>query len=259
MKVVLADVHPGDLERSVELLRGEGVKDVIGVPTDVSSGDSIRELARRTLDAYGAVHVVCNNAGVNPQDESLWTNPESDWDWALGVNLWANIHSIRTFIPIMLAQSDEGHMVNTASAAGLGARVGMGSYAVTKAAVVQLTEVLYLELQRANASVSASVLCPGRIRGGGTKNRRPERFVGPGDEAVVERDRRLYDEALARLAKQNAEDYIPPDDVAGLVFDAIREQRFWIFTHPDAVAERVQARTAAIIDGKAPALASSIF
>lgn len=256
MKVVLADIHEGDLARSESELRAQDAE-VLAVPTDVSTIEGIQNLADRTIEAFGAVHVVCNNAGVNPQDDSLWTNPATDWDWALGVNLWSNIHSIRTFIPIMLAQDTEGHMVNTASAAGLGPRVGMASYAVTKAAVVQITEVLHLELERANAKIHASVLCPGRIRGGGTQNRRPSAFISPGQEEQVRQDEALYAERQA--AQVSAEGYIPPDDVAQLVFDAIEQERFWIFTHPDGVAARVQARAQTIVDRVNPVLPPSIF
>ena len=259
MKVVLADLHEGDLAASEEQLRDAGAE-VIAVRTDVSSADSIQALAERTLEAFGGVHIVCNNAGVNPQDESLWTNPATDWDWALGVNLWGNIHAIRTFVPIMLEQETEGHIVNTASAAGLAGRTGMASYAVSKAAVVQLTEVLYHELARAGGKIGASVLCPGRIRGGGTKNRRPDEHIEPGTEAQVRRDEERYEAARQRqLTQTDAEGYIHPDDVAGLVFDAIRNDQFWIFTHPEAVVARVQQRTDSIVQGTNPALPGSIF
>ena len=261
MSVVLADVNAEDLASSQAQLTGEGIAAdrLLTVETDVTSSDSVQRLADAAVEAFGGVHVVCNNAGVNPQDLSIWEATEEDWRWALGVNLWGAIHGTRIFIPLMLAQGEEGHLVNTASAAGLGARPGMGSYVVSKTGIVALTEVLYHELQRLDAKVGCSVLCPGRIRGGGTRNRRPDQFRSPGDEAQAARDRELYERAIARQAETGGPGYIPPDDVAGLVFDGVREGRFYIFTHPEATAQRVRERTEALAALDPPALAGSIF
>ena len=182
MKVVLADVDANDLATAESQLKEAGTE-VIAVQTDVTRSESVQALADDAVAAFGGVHVVCNNAGVNPQDLSIWEATEEDWRWALGVNLWGAIHGSRIFVPLMLAQGEEGHIVNTASAAGLGARPGMGSYVVSKTGIVALTEVLHHELSRIDAKVGCSVLCPGRVRGGGTKNRRPDEFHTPGDEA----------------------------------------------------------------------------
>lgn len=258
MKVVLADVDENDLATAEAQLQGAGAE-VIAVKTDVTKSESVQALADAAISAFGAVHVVCNNAGVNPQDISIWEATEEDWRWALGVNLWGAIHGSRIFVPLMLAQGDEGHLVNTASAAGLGARPGMGSYVVSKTGIVALTEVLHHELRRVDAKIGCSVLCPGRVRGGGTKNRRPGEFHTPGDEAQGVRDRELYERALARQSEMGGPGYIPPDDVAELVFEGIRDERFYIFTHPEAIKMRVQERSEAISDDADPALASSIF
>ena len=258
MKVVLADVDANDLATAESQLKEAGTE-VIAVQTDVTRSESVQALADDAVAAFGGVHVVCNNAGVNPQDLSIWEATEEDWRWALGVNLWGAIHGSRIFVPLMLAQGEEGHIVNTASAAGLGARPGMGSYVVSKTGIVALTEVLHHELSRIDAKVGCSVLCPGRVRGGGTKNRRPDEFHTPGDEAQLERDREIYQRALARQAETGGPGYIPPDDVAKLVFEGIRDGRFYIFTHPEAIKGRVNERAEAISSDAEPALASSIF
>ena len=184
MRVVLADIDANDLAAAESQLKDAGAE-VIAVQTDVTSSDSVQQLADAAVGAFGGVHVVCNNAGVNPQDISIWEATEEDWRWALGVNLWGAIHGSRIFVPLMLAQGEEGHIVNTASAAGLGARPGMGSYVVSKTGIIALTEVLHHELRRIDAKVGCSVLCPGRVRGGGTKNRRPEQFQLIRQPAVV--------------------------------------------------------------------------
>ena len=261
MRVALADVDADDLAASRERLVAAGAADadVIAVETDVTRAESVRRLADAAVGAFGGVHVVCNNAGVNPQDASIWEAAEEDWRWALGVNLWGAIHGTRVFVPLMLAQDEEGHVVNTASAAGLGARPGMGSYVVSKTGIVALTEVLHHELRRAGAKIGCSVLCPGRVRGGGTKNRRPDEFRTPGDGAQAARDRELYERALARQAETGGPGYVPPGDIADLVFEGIRENRFYLFTHPEATARRVRDRAGALAAGADPALASSIF
>ncbi len=144
MRVVLADVEEPALEAAVTRLR-ERDFDVVGVLTDVSDADSVQALADKTLAHFGKVHVVCNNAGVGGGFGKIWEASLKDWQWALNVNLWGVIHGVRTFVPIMLEQGEDGHVVNTASIAGLvpGTRV----YSVTKHAVVALSEALYHNLR----------------------------------------------------------------------------------------------------------------
>src|SRR3990172_1689938 len=155
MKVVLADVEEAALRQAEAELREKGV-DVLGVRTDVSKPEELEKLAQQTLDAFGAVHVVCNNAGVAGAWGPTWANTLDDWNWIMGVNLWGVIHGVRTFVPIMLEQGDEGHVVNTASLAGL--MPGRGIYGVTKQAVVALSESLYNDLKVADAKIGVSVL-----------------------------------------------------------------------------------------------------
>src|SRR5207244_3062626 len=161
MRVVMADVRPSELDETVGQLRSRGLE-VTGVPTDVSKPASVAALRDRTLEAYDAVHLVCNNAGIGAGAEGrLWEHEENDWRWALDVNLWGVINGINAFMPAMLAQGDEGHVVNTSSGnGGISPLPGTPQYAVTKAAVVTLTEVLYAQLQAVGAKAGASVRFP---------------------------------------------------------------------------------------------------
>lgn len=158
MRVVLADVEEQALSKAEAELREKGAE-VLSVRTDVSKGSDVEKLAQETLAAFGAVHVVCNNAGVTDQGGKIWEKTQSDWEWVMGVNLWGVIHGVRVFVPIMLDQGTEGHVVNTASMAGL--MTGrLNIYGVTKHAVVSLTESLYLELGEAGGR--SALLCSAR-------------------------------------------------------------------------------------------------
>jgi NAD(P)-dependent dehydrogenase (short-subunit alcohol dehydrogenase family) len=141
MKVVLADVEEQALEAAVQELRRKET-DVLGVVTNVSDAGAVDRLASRTLETYGKVHVVCNNAGVALHTgQGVWEHSLNDWQWLMGVNFWGVLHGIRTFVPVMLAQDEDAHIVNTSSLAGLVA--GSGAYGATKHAVVSLSESLY--------------------------------------------------------------------------------------------------------------------
>ena len=251
MKIVLADLDTDSLAESEATLRDAGAT-VLGVQTDVSQSASVQQLADRAVEAFGGVHVLCNNVGINTRDESLWTATEADWQWALGANLWGTIHAIRIFVPIMLAQDTEGHIVNTASTAGLAGRPGTGSYVVTKTAVIALSEVLFHELARIDAKVHASVLLP-HIRGAVTKSVRPPAYRESSDPADLEREREHYEERL-RVASSRV-DFKTPDEIADDVFEGIREERFYIITRPDIAGAIVTARAEAIVDGDDPTTA----
>ncbi|HWC29553.1 MAG TPA: SDR family NAD(P)-dependent oxidoreductase, partial [Dehalococcoidia bacterium] len=152
MRVVLADVEEPALETAVrELTQAE--HEVIGVQTDVSKRESVEELARQAIDAFGKVHVLCNNAGVGGGRGLLWEMTLNDWEWTFGVNFWGVLYGIRTFVPLMLSHGEEGHVVNTASMAGI--TPGGGPYGVTKHAVVALSEGLYLNLRMIQAKIGA--------------------------------------------------------------------------------------------------------
>jgi len=246
MRVVLADVEEPALAAAVEKLQAQDLV-VVGVPTDVTQAESVEALARRTLERFGAVHVVCNNAGVGGGFGKIWEASLKDWQWQLGVNLWGVIHGVRTFVPILLDQGDEGHVVNTASMAGLvpGSRV----YSVTKHAVVALTEALYHGLAETTDRVHASVLCPGLIQTRimfGYRNRPPALQDVPGQ--IVSPDEAARAE---RIAAQAAAEGMPPAELAGIVVQAIRDEQLYILTHHDRDAE-IQARIDAVIGGHNP-------
>ncbi|HEY4685230.1 MAG TPA: SDR family NAD(P)-dependent oxidoreductase [Dehalococcoidia bacterium] len=236
MKVVLADIEEPVLEAAVTRLRQQEL-DVLGVVTDVSKAESVEALARETLAAYGKVHVLCNNAGVGGPTGLIWDMTVKDWQWTLGVNLWGVVHGVRTFLPIMLAQDEEGHVINTASMAGL--TTGSRVYSVTKHAVVVLSEALYTGLRESGAKVHASVLCPGIINTRimySVRNRPPELQNTPGAPAT-ERER----ERQERVAKLSREEGMEPAQVADIVVEAIKNEQFWILTH-DYYDDQVRRR-----------------
>ena len=227
MKVVLADVEEDALRLAEAELREKSV-DVLAVRTDVSKPEEIQKLAQQTLDAFGAVHIVCNNAGVAGAWGQAWTNTLDDWNWIMGVNLWGVIHGVRTFLPIMLEQGEEGHVVNTASLAGL--MPGRGIYGVTKQAVVALSESLYNDLKVMEAKIGVSVLCPGwvdtNISDAGRN--RPAGLARTGD-VIPEAQREQMETMVRNLLKTG----LQPSAVANQVLEAIQEDRLYIITHPE--------------------------
>jgi NAD(P)-dependent dehydrogenase (short-subunit alcohol dehydrogenase family) len=246
MRVVMADVEAPALAEAADLLTGRGAK-ILPVVTDVSSGEQVDALRDRTLEAFGAVHVVCNNAGVSGVGRRLWEMSDQDWDWVLGVNLWGVINGIRAFVPVLLGQ-DAGHVVNTASMAGLTAGI-LGPYSVTKHAVVALTEGLYFQLQQQGSAIGVSVLCPGWVRtriGESDRNRPPELGPPPEEEPG---------QAAAReFLRQLLEAGMAPAQVAGHVVDAIRTGRFYVLTHPE-MGDSVRRRADEVLSGGPPGTA----
>ena len=162
MKVVLSDLQEEQLAVTTQTLKESGA-DVHAVATDVSKEDQVRALADAAVERYGAVHVLCNNAGVGVSAKTTWDATLDDWNWILGVNLMGVIYGVRTFVPLMLEQGAGGHVVNTASMAGLTTGPGDALYGVTKFGVVALSEHLFRELRLAGGAVSVSVLCPGFV------------------------------------------------------------------------------------------------
>jgi NAD(P)-dependent dehydrogenase (short-subunit alcohol dehydrogenase family) len=162
MRVVLADVEPGPLAEVEAGLRAGGGT-ALAVRTDVSQAKDVEALAQKTLDAFGATHLLFNNAGVATSG-TVWESSLADWEWVIGVNLWGVIHGVRAFAPIMLAQDAEGHIVNTASLSGLISFPRGGAYAATKHGVVTLSEALHHELAERGERVKVSVLCPGLVQ-----------------------------------------------------------------------------------------------
>src|SRR5579884_462617 len=227
MKVVLADVELEALaEVEASLQAGGGT--TLRVRTDVSQAKDLEALAQKTLEAFGAVHLLCNNAGVATSGTVVWESSLADWEWVMGVNLWGVIHGVRSFVPIMLAQDTEGHIVNTASLSGLISFPRGSVYAVTKHGVVTLSEVLHHELAERKAKVKVSVLCPGLVK---TRildcaRNRPERLAATAPMGPVEA-------AGWETLREQMQTGMPPAQVADAVFQAIREERFYILTHPE--------------------------
>jgi NAD(P)-dependent dehydrogenase (short-subunit alcohol dehydrogenase family) len=238
MRVVLADVEDQALARASESLNARGAT-TLAVRTDVSQAGDVEALADATLTRFGAVHVLCNNAGVGGDAAPTWELPLETWRWVLEVNFWGVVHGVRTFVPIMLRQDTEGHIVNTASMAGLLSMPLLSPYHATKFAVVSLTESLHYELALANAKLGTSVLCPGFVRTNimDSARNRPEhlRAALPTAEAS---------QALLGAFQSVVAAGIPPSVVAERVVEAIREKRFYIFPHPEMlVAVRARMET----------------
>jgi NAD(P)-dependent dehydrogenase (short-subunit alcohol dehydrogenase family) len=163
MKVVIADIDADSIEKQVSRLKFEG-HPVEGKVTDVTSESSVRELAEFTQSKFGNIHILFNNAGIGggaADDKSLWEASISDWKWVLDINVWGVIHGIRVFTPLMLAHGQEGHIINTASKAGL--TFGTSLYSTSKHTVLALTEALYVQLKQMNSKLAVSVLCPGAV------------------------------------------------------------------------------------------------
>lgn len=218
MKVVMADVEKGNLDREVARLSSAGA-DVLGVICDVRDPDSVEELKDRTLSHFGGVHVLFNNAGVGPAGPMLDTTP-ADWRWIVDVNLLGVAYGVTTFGPIM-KEAGEGHIINTASEAGHVSSAVLGMYTATKHAVVGLSESLFRELE--GTGVGVHCLCPNLVK---TEIFNSERNRDDGVEMTPSQTA-----TIAPLREAIAEMGITPVQVAADVVEAMREDRFWIFTH----------------------------
>jgi NAD(P)-dependent dehydrogenase (short-subunit alcohol dehydrogenase family) len=245
MNLVLADVDEAALARTAGELKAAGAA-AIAVRCDVANGADVEALAAHALAAFGAVHVVCNNAGVAPLGV-VWENSVADWQWTLGVNLWGVIHGVRVFTPILLRQQDEGHVVNTASVAGLIAPPGMGMYNVSKHAVVALTETLHHDLAARGVRVKCSVVCPAYFPSGIAESERARPATLR--EARAKTDEDLAREANMRKAVQSGR--LSAADIAARVFEAVRDERFYVLTHP-RILPAVEARMRDILEERNP-------
>jgi NAD(P)-dependent dehydrogenase (short-subunit alcohol dehydrogenase family) len=246
MKVVLADVEESALRTAEAEMRSQGAT-VLGVQTDVSKAEAVESLAKKTLDAFGGVHIVCNNAGVGGGFGPSWTQPLQNWEWGFGVNLWGVIHGIRTFVPIMLKQDTEGHVVNTASMAGLLSSQFMSVYDATKFAVVAISECLHLELAMQQAKVKVSVLCPGFVNTNiATSDRNRPTHLQPGEQQFSESEMAFASMMFAGIAAGT-----PPAGVAEKVFTAIQNEQFYIFSHPEFLTA-VRTRMETILEQRNP-------
>lgn len=245
MKLVMADIESEALAKAAQEIRSGGTE-VLDVVTDVSKADQLEDLAAKAYDTYGAVNILCNNAGVGAGG-LLADLKIPDWQWVLGVNLWGVINGITAFLPRMLQSGEEGHIVNTASLAGLISAPFMAPYSATKFAVVAISESLFHEMNMTGSKVHVSVLCPGWVntRIFESERNRPKDLGG--GSAGPEGD------ARAGMLKGVLEAGLQPSQVADQVLDAIREDRLYVITHPDMLPA-VEGRMNAILKGENPPL-----
>ena len=230
MKVVMADVEADPLNAQAERLTRANFE-VVAIPTDVSAYEGVEALAAAAKARFGAVHVLCNNAGVSGggAGKPIWAQTQKDWDWVMGVNFWGVVYGMRAFIPDMIAHGEAGHVVNTSSILGL--TTGSGSiYGVSKHAVARLTEGLYFDLKAAGAKIGATVLCPGMIATNiiTSARNRPEALTEApdGNEAaraamIAAMDERFKTQGMA------------PRQVGELVAQAVLDDQFYVLTHAE--------------------------
>ena len=224
LQVVLADIEEEALEKTVDNLRQYQHR-VIGIKTDVLIEESIDELFAKATEEYGNIHILCNNAGIgaNSGNKAIWEIDKHDWDWVMGVNYQGVLKGIQTFLPHMLEHGEEGHVVTTVSMAGL--LPGAGTYGVSKHAVMALTEGLSRDLITRNAKINASVLCPGFVDTNIDKSER-NRPSHLGEAQEVTND--MGAEIMSSMLRQGKK----PEEISGIVFEAIKENIFYILSHP---------------------------
>jgi NAD(P)-dependent dehydrogenase (short-subunit alcohol dehydrogenase family) len=256
LKVVLADVEEGALEKAATGLREDGAV-VHARVVDVGEREEVVALAEETYGRFGAVHVLCNNAGVGSGAEGrMWEHDPNDWKWAFAVNVWGVFHGIQAFVPRMLAGGEPGHVVNTSSGDGGIAPLPTASvYAVTKAAVVTMTESLYAHLRAEHARVGASVLFPGphMLRTGlwESHRNRPPRYAKQRPRRTPYRSLDQWEAAMKKAGKDVR--FTPVEEVAGLVVDGIRADRFWLLPESEHSDAQIRARSQSMLDRADPA------
>ena len=242
MKVALADIEEGPLQLTAQELASTGVE-VEAVVTDVSEEVDVESLRDKVLSRFGAVHLVHNNAGVGVGGP-LWTVSVNDWKWILGVNLWGVVHGIRAFVPVLIEQG-EGHVVNTASLAGLISPGFMGPYNATKHAVTTISETLYRDLHATGSAVGVSVLCPAFVQTGiaDSERNRPKWAPEPESNSFTEQTKGFLKHVVAAG--------IEPAIVGRAVLDAVENNTFYILTH-DTSYPAVKERMTDILEGRSP-------
>jgi NAD(P)-dependent dehydrogenase (short-subunit alcohol dehydrogenase family) len=259
MKVVIADVVPQLVETTTAELR-EGGLDVLGVVTDVTSLESVEALRDAALAEYGAVHIICNNAGIGSGSEGqIWEHHVNDWRWSLDVNVMGVVNGINAFVPHMLAQDEEGHVVNTTSGnGGFTPLINSAVYATTKAAVTTITECLWGQLREVGAKVSASLLypstnSPGMLNTGIWRPgaNRPDRYDRPG--AAPREGRDALGSYLKRMEEAGHEVvFAPLSEVADICFEGIVNDTFWITAPSAAQQQKIRDRATSQIEMTPP-------
>lgn len=245
MRVVLADVEAAPLREVEDALLERGA-DVLAVEMDVRKPESVEDLRRRAVEAYGNIHVLCNNAGV-ATGGLMWELSTADWEWTLGVNLWGVINGIRAFLPGMLAHGEGGHIVNTSSIAGVVGGPFQAAYVVSKFGIIGASEALFYELRELNASVGVSVVCPGFV------NTRIIDAVRNFPAEFGPRPPMAPDDASEALRQMMAA-AMSPAEVADATFEAIRARQFWVLTHREFDVGLRQHAEAMLARGNPPIL-----
>jgi NAD(P)-dependent dehydrogenase (short-subunit alcohol dehydrogenase family) len=251
MKVVLADIEEGALEKAEKIIKAIGTA-TLAVKTDVSKADDVEALAKKTIDKFGKVHLLFNNAGVALYNKAEREITLDDWEWTLGVNLWGVIYGVHFFVPIMLKQNTECYIVNTSSGAGLLSTPAGGPYSVSKHGVVALSETLYREFEHVNYKIGVSVLCPGFIKTNifEAARNRPAELLNKFGQKVDMKKSNIH--PLIRTQKKLIENGMQPKQVADIVFDAIREKKFYILPNIEQYKPMVQARMEDILQERNP-------
>lgn len=248
MHVVLADIESEPLAMAEAAIRAKGAK-ALAVRTNVLHEEDLQKLADSAFATFGNVHVLCNNAGVaGGSGLPIWEAPLRDWEWVFGVNFMGVLYGIRAFVPRMLANGEEGHIVNTASVAGL--LTGADPYSVSKHGVVCLTEGLYKQFRALDAKLSASVLCPGWVKTQilEAERNRPAEFGPPNDRSKAT-PQQLQGRAMVEQFIQNG---IAPEEVAAEVLDAILNDRFYIIPAQEYIHAAIKQRFDDLLAGKNP-------
>ena len=252
MTLVLLDIEQPALARAEDALRSAGAT-VLAIRTDVTQATDLEAAAAQAHAAFGNLHVICNNAGVGGSAGPMWTLSDADWEWTLSVNLWGVIRGIRVFLAPLLASGEEGHIVNTASMAGLTSVPFMGPYTAAKHAVVAISEVLAKELELTSAKVGVSVLCPGFVKTqiASSERNRPADLRsgrGPTGDASSDAGPRLAHAIHDLVAAGQS-----PEAIADQVVSAIRASRFYVLTHPE-MKPAIEHRLRDILEERAPGI-----
>ena len=249
MKIILADVEKTALDKVESQLRSKGAE-VVSIQTDVSKANEVEKLAKKTLDIFNGVHLLVNNAGV-VAGTSSWESSLNDWEWVMNVNLMGIVHGLHYFVPIMLEQDTEAHIVNNASATGLVSYNLSAPYQVAKHGVVSLSEHLHYSLQQRNAKIGVSVLCTAWVKTRilNSRRNRPDELK---DSSRKTQSGRKHAAPYVKKIRQAIKTGMPPKEVANHVFDAIQNEDFYIITHPSETIPLVQHRMEGILNQKSP-------
>lgn len=250
IKIVIADINESDLKKAEEKLKAQGAE-VLSVKTDVIKYEDMERLANKTLERFGHVDLLFNNAGIVVAGPA-WLLSLNDWEWIMKVNVWGIIHGEKAFIPTMLKQDTECHIINTASAAGLLSLDGMSAYHTSKFAAVALSESTYLDLQCVTDKIKMSVFCPGFVQTdlNNCERHRPKDYENDSNDEYYQSDSYKEEEEQKHKVIQNG---IPVDEVGATIFEAIEEEKFYILTHPE-INFLIGLRTRNILEGGNPSI-----